>query len=90
MWGRVAGGVAKTLALEEAKPTESSLSQFVMLVAYQNGKPAIIRLTTMDRMDVLIRRELNQGRTVVMLGLSGVMKTLQERLAAFETRSASG
>lgn len=61
-----------------------------MLVAYQNGKPAIIRLTTMDRMDVLIRRELNQGRTVVMLGLSGVMKTLQERLAAFETRSASG
>ncbi len=88
VWGRVAGRVAKTLA-EEAKVTGSALSRLVMLVAYQEEKPAFIQMTSMTRMDESIRRELHQGRTVVILGLRGAVKTLHERLAAFGTRSAS-
>ena len=89
VWGRVAGRVAQTLAEEEAKPRSLALNRLVMLVSYQEEKPAFIQMTTMGRMNVAIRRELNQGRTLVILGLRGVMKTLHERLAAFKTRSAS-
>jgi hypothetical protein len=89
VWGRVAGRVAKTLAEEEAKGTGSSLNRLVMLVSYQDEKPAVIQMTSMERMDVAIRRELNQGRTLVILGLRGMVKTLHERLAAFKARSAS-
>jgi len=46
-------------------------------------------MTTMERMGISIRRELNHGRTVVILGLRDVVKTLDERLAAFKARSAS-
>jgi hypothetical protein len=89
VWGRVAGRIAKTLAEEEAELGGSALIQRVILVAYQNGKPAFIQMTGPDRLDVSVRRELNQGRTVVILGLMGVVKTLNERLAVFEQRSAS-
>jgi hypothetical protein len=89
VWGRVAGRVAKTVAEEKAKLTGSSLNRLVMLVSYQEEKPAFIQMTSMERMDVSIRRELNQGRTLVILGLRDVVKTLDERLAAFKTRSVS-
>ncbi len=88
VWGRVAGRVAKTLAEKEARPTGSSLAPLIMLVSYQQEKPAFIQMTGMDQMEGSIRRELDQGRTVVMLGLRGMVKTLHERLAAFKTRSA--
>jgi MerR-like DNA binding protein len=87
VWGRVAGSVAKALAEKEAKLTGSSLNRLIMLVSYQEEKPAIIQMTSMDRMNVSIRRELNQGRTVVILGLEGVVKALYERLAVLESRS---
>jgi hypothetical protein len=89
VWGRVAGRVAKTLAEEEATLGGSALNERVMLVAYQNGKPAFIQMTSLDRVDVPVRRELNQGRVVVILGLMGVVKALHERLAVLEQRSAS-
>jgi len=89
MWGRVAGSVATALAQEEAKLAGASLNQMVMLVSYHEKKPAFIQMTTMERMDVSIRRELNRGRTVVILGLRDVVKTLDERLAVFKMRSAS-
>ncbi len=89
VWGRVAGRVAKALAEEEVKRIGSRLNRFVMLVSYREEKPAFIQMTSMERMDVSIRRELNRGRTVVILGLRDVVKTLDERLAAFKARSAS-
>jgi len=89
VWGRVAGSVAKALAQEEAKLAGASLNQMVMLVSYREEKPAFIQMTTMERMGISIRRQLNRGRTVVILGLKDVVKTLDERLAAFKARSAS-
>ena len=89
VWGRVAGSVAKTLAEEEERLAGSSLAPLIMLVSYQDEKPAFIQMTSMERMDVAIRRELKQGRTLVILGLRSVVKTLHERLAAFKARSAS-
>jgi hypothetical protein len=60
-----------------------------MLVSYQDEQPALIQMTAMDRMGDSIRRELNHGRTVVMLGLKSVVEMLHEKLAAFTARSAS-
>jgi hypothetical protein len=89
IWGRVAGTVAKTLADKKARTIGSPLTSLIMLVSYEQEKPAFIQMTGMDRMEDSIRRELNQGRTVVMLGLKNVVEMLHEKLAAFTARSAS-
>ncbi len=89
VWGRIAGSVAKALAAAEAELTGSSLNRLVMLVSYQEEQPAFIQMTSMERMEGSIQRELNRGRTVVILGLRGVVTNLHERLAAFKARSTS-
>ncbi|HEV3076592.1 MAG TPA: hypothetical protein VHB47_19370, partial [Thermoanaerobaculia bacterium] len=89
VWGRVAGSVARKLAEEQARLTGSPLAPLIMLVSYQDEQPALIQMTAMDRMGDSIRRELNHGRTVVMLGLKSVVEMLHEKLAAFTARSAS-
>jgi hypothetical protein len=89
IWGRVAGSVARKLAEEQSRLTASPLAPLIMMVSYQDEQPARIQMTGMDRMEDSIRRELNQGRTVVMLGLKNVVEMLHEKLAAFTARSAS-